>query len=469
MVVSPHFQDLFECLNESEVLHLPTLKEKALKINFTDSADEIHTVYKGQEPQLPFAASEVFQAPIHSWRRLTAVDEGCKAVYELSLDVKDSDLNFRPGDTIGIIPQNLQSEVDSVLKHLHIEHEAGRKYTILTDTSQKGTRIPPHVPIESTLRHVLTYCVDLRGILKKLFLLALSRYTKEANEKRILEYFSSKEGSVAYTTQILEKHICLLDIFKIFQSCKPPVELLLEYLPRLLPRPYSIANSNNERIIKICFSVICIGNNRKGLTTGWLEDIITEHYGNSIEEKMKNIDINDKKIKIPIYIRKNTNNFYLPDDIGTPIILIGPGTGIAPFIGFLEERQNVKANNPEANLGRTWLFFGCRNPNLDFIYEEELNNFISNGVLNKLCTSFSRYGNTENCYVQDAIKLNGEEVAKLLMQGARVYVCGDIKKMAESVREAIEECIATHGDEASAHDFVANMIKEKKYINDIWN
>lgn len=238
----------------------------------------------------------------------------------------------------------------------------------------------------------------------QLFLLALSRHTKDENERRILEYLCSKEGSVAYTTHILNKHISLTDIFTIFKTCKPPVEIILEHLPRLLPRPYSIVNRQCDKsIMKICFSVIDIGNNRKGLTTGWLEEILTKHSSEeiNIEEKIKNLSINnDLQRKIAIYLRKNINNFYLPDNLEIPIILVGPGTGVSPFIGFLQERRHLQRNNPEKKLGYAWLFFGCRNPKLDFIYEQELNDFVSEGILDKLTTSFSRCSDSEICYVQ---------------------------------------------------------------------
>ncbi|XP_045769327.1 methionine synthase reductase-like isoform X2 [Maniola jurtina] len=435
------------------------------------SHGEQKTVYKGQKPLLPFAASEVFHAPISGWRRLTAaVDKNYKIVYEINFDIKGSNLNFRPGDTIGVIPENSQSEVDCVIEHLDLKDVADCDYVLSIDSTQKSGRVPAHLPVESTLRHVLTHCVDLRGVLKKLFLLTLSKHTKDEKEKRILEYLCSKEGAIAYTTHIINKHTCLLDIFAIFPSCKPPVVVILENLPRLLPRPYSIANCD-ESSIKICFSVIDIGNNRKGLTTGWLERIIIRH-NSSIEEEMKNLNINISNIekKIPIYIRKNINDFRLPENLETPIILIGPGTGVSPFIGFLEERKYLYKVNPEVKMGYAWLFFGCRNPKLDFIYEKELDEFVLDGVLNKLTTSFSRCGNTENHYVQDAIHQNGEELTKLLLQGAHVYICGDIKKMAPSVKEAIVQCIAKYGDKANdAEQFVEDMIKEKRYILDIWN
>lgn len=243
--------------------------------------------------------------------------------------------------------------------------------------------------------------------LLQLFLLALSRHTKDENERRTLEYLCSKEGANAYTTHILNKYFCILDLFTTFKSCQPPVEVLLANLPRLLPRPYSIVNSglSNPNVIKICFSVNELANNRKGLVTGWLEIIINRK--SNIEDKLELLNINDDcstNDKVPIYIRKNMSGFTPPEDLGIPLILIGPGTGVAPFIGFLEERQHLKCEQPGLKLGEVWLFFGCRNPKLDFIYEKELNKFLENGIINKLNTSFSRIENgSENKYIQVGI------------------------------------------------------------------
>lgn len=234
--------------------------------------------------------------------------------------------------------------------------------------------------------------------------MALSKHTKDENERRILEYLCSKEGGAAYTTHIINKYFCILDLFATFKSCRPPVEVLLANLPRLLPRPYSIVNSGvrNSNVITICFSVNELANNRKGLVTGWLERIINSR--NSVEYKLETLNINDDhsmSFKVPIYIRKNMSGFTPPEDLGVPLILVGPGTGVSPFIGFLEERQHLKCEQPEIKPGTVWMFFGCRNPKLDFIYENELNRFMENGIINKLSTSFSRIGNGfENKYIQ---------------------------------------------------------------------
>lgn len=143
-------------------------------------------------------------------------------------------------------------------------------------------------------------------------------------------------------------------------------------------------------------------NNRKGLTTGWLENLILNEdlsLVNGIKNLSVSSDIYYSKERIPIFLRKNLNKFCLPRNLETPLILIGPGTGISPFIGFLEERENLKETNPDVKLGDVWLFFGCRNPKLDFIYEKELNRFLSRGILNKLFTAFSRVDDHETKYI----------------------------------------------------------------------
>ncbi|KPI95859.1 Methionine synthase reductase [Papilio xuthus] len=398
MVVLHNLQDVFLEASRQATLNLPTLKQNYLKIDF-GNFDIKETVYNGAEPSLPFAASSIINAGINNWKRLTADHEDCKAVYEVTFDVMGSNLNFRPGDTIGVIPRNPDKEISCVIDCLELSDVVDSCYIITVNSGQKAAKIPPHVPVKSTLRYVLTHCIDLRGVVKKLFLLALSRYTQDETEKKVLEYLCSKEGSISYTNYILNKNLCMLDLFEIFKTCKPPVEVILEHLPRLLPRPYSIVNSSliNPNEIKICFSVMNIGYNRKGLVTGWLESLINE----SLEDKMRNITITDKKEtmmdkKVSIYLRKNINQFSFPDKISRPMILIGPGTGVAPYIGFLEEQ--MKEEERDGHI--IWLFFGCRYPDLDFIYNDELHDFKDSGVLTKLTTVFSRFNDCEDKYIQ---------------------------------------------------------------------
>lgn len=234
----------------------------------------------------------------------------------------------------------------------------------------------------------------------QLFLLALSKYTKDENERKVLEYLCSKEGTTSYRTHILNKNLILMDIFKNFKTCKPPIEILLANLPRLLPRPYSIVNTglSEPNLIKICFSVMDIGNNRKGLTTGWLEQLINK--GSDIESEFKCLDINVKSSKIPIYVRKNMTGFSLPENLEKPMLFVGPGTGIAPYLGFLKEIEIYKTKNPAASIGNIWLYFGCRNANSDFIYKKELDEYLNKGILDRQCTAFSRMEDSKFKYIQ---------------------------------------------------------------------
>ncbi|XP_004925494.1 methionine synthase reductase isoform X2 [Bombyx mori] len=440
MVVIQSLRDTLQALPEKTVFTLPTLtKVISLKLEYR-VGDANTTIYNGPDPKLPFANSELFYATISQSRRLTACDQGCKDVYEITFDVKDSNFTFKAGDTIG----------------------------------NKESKIPTHVPVKSTLRQVLTDCLDLRCLLKKLFLLAISRYTKEDNERQVLEYLSSKEGSTAYKTHILNKQINILDIFTLFPSCKPPIEVLLSYLPKLLPRPYSIVNSylEDSNAIKICFSVMNLGNNRRGLTTGLLEDHILNKNIN-LEHSLNDLCLTDHKqrseFKVPIYMRKNISGFSLSENLETPLIFIGPGTGVAPFIGFLQEIEYAKKKNSKGKFGTVDLFFGCRNPELDFIYEKELKGFLSRNVLNSLNVSFSRVDNNEVKYVQDAVMNEGEKIAQLIKDGANIFVCGDVRTIAEQIKDVLIKCLTKYDNCLENHEkYIVQMEKDRRYIVDAW-
>lgn len=236
-------------------------------------------------------------------------------------------------------------------------------------------------------------------IIFQLFILALSRHTKCDTERRALEYLCSKEGVAAYTTHILNKNICLVDIFTIFKTCKPPIDILLANLPRLLPRPYSIVNSGlkDSSILKICFSVMTLENNRQGLATSWLETLLEL---DDFENRMCKLSLNSpNKERVPMYVRSNMVDFSLPPNISSHLIMIATGTGVAPFMGFLEERQMLMEST-QSEMGEAWLFFGCRNPDLDYLYEGELGQYEDSNVLNKCITAFSRVKNVEARRVQ---------------------------------------------------------------------
>ncbi|CAH1636357.1 unnamed protein product [Spodoptera littoralis] len=472
MVVLNAFEDIIAKLQEIDKLSLPGFKQSPLKVCY-NSDNSTETSYDGLGPPLPFATSKIFDADILTWKRLTASNGDCKAVYEITLDVEDSKFTFKAGDTIGIIPQNDDSDIDFIVSHLNLASTVDLPVSITVDSSTKGNKLPIHIPAKSTLRHVLKYCVELRSLLKKAFLLSLSKYTEDDKERKILEYLCSKEGATAYSTHVLNKSLCILDIFSIFKTCKPPIEVLLGNLSRLLPRPYSIVNSGlkNNHVMKICFSVMT-NNNRKGLTTGWLERLLLNEEI-TLENGLKNMSISKEsqnKRKVSIYLRKNFSMFCLPESLEKPLILIGPGTGVSPFIGFLEERELLKESNQDVKFGDVYLYFGCRNPKLDFIYEEELKDFLAKGTLTKLFTAFSRV-DSENKYIQDALIESGKEVVQLIKEGAHVYISGDLNTMAVEVKEILVNCLVEYGDMTSeeAKTKISHMQKHHQYVVDAWS
>lgn len=236
-------------------------------------------------------------------------------------------------------------------------------------------------------------------------------------------------------------------------SCKPAIDHLLELLPRLQPRFYSISSSSRVHKDRIHITAVVVeyttktGRINKGVATTWLQPMTPG-------------------AKVPCFVRRS--QFRLPNRPQTPVIMIGPGTGLAPFRGFIQERAWQKEEGKE--VGETHLFFGCRHQAKDYIYREELEKFVSDGVLT-LHTAFSRDGPTK-IYVTDRMRENAEDIWKLIGdQGAHLYVCGDAKMMAKDVRNLIVEICQTHGSMTSeeADNYVKKMEQQKRYSADVWS
>ena len=240
-------------------------------------------------------------------------------------------------------------------------------------------------------------------------------------------------------------------------TCKPAIDHLLELLPRLQPRFYSISSSSRVHKDRVHITAVVVEymtkteRLNKGVATTWLKPMIPN--GDSVS-------------KVPCFIRRS--QFRLPNRPQTPVIMIGPGTGLAPFRGFIQERAWQKEEGKA--VGETHLFFGCRHQNKDYIYKEELEKFAEDGVLT-LHTAFSRDG-PNKVYVTDKMRENSESLWKLIgEQGAHLYVCGDAKMMAKDVRNLIVEVSEKHGNMSreEADNFVKKMEQQKRYSADVWS
>lgn len=329
-----------------------------------------------------------------------------------------------------------------------------RKISIeLTAGSKK--KLPNFLPQHTSVRRCLRECLDLHSIPKKLLLRSLMEYLMDDHEKRILAILCSKEGAAEYSERILSAGMMFLDILRLFQSWnKIPFNLLLEHLPRLLPRPYSIANSplKNRSDLKIWFSL----NEPPGVTTRMLQNMIREAEKNA-------------NPLVPIYLRQSNTFRYTKNEMNDPVILIASGVGVSPFLGFLEHRDEIQKLERGVQLARAELLFGCRYEN-ESLCKEILTHHLRAGSLNDLKESFSRDAGAKCKYVQDQIKSDATSIINpLLKYNCRIFVCGS-GSMVQDVRKTIQNCLIDSFSYTSteADNFIQTLIKDKRYIEDTW-
>src|SRR5438105_4977585 len=234
-----------------------------------------------------------------------------------------------------------------------------------------------------------------------------------------------------------------------FTGVRPHPEAFVEALEPLQPRLYSISSSHNATPGKLSLTVDCVRyvvgkRKRLGVTSTFLA------------ERIKPGD------QVKVYVQKS-HGFALPQDPKTPIVMIGPGTGIAPFRAFLLDRKATGAP------GKNWLFFGHQRSDCDFFYADELNAMKTSGLLTRLSLAWSRDG-SKKFYVQDRMREVGRELWTWLAEGAHVYVCGDAKRMAKDVERALVDIVAQFGARSTdeAVSFVAELKKKGRFQQDVY-
>uniref|UniRef100_A0A8D0G5V9 Methionine synthase reductase n=1 Tax=Sphenodon punctatus TaxID=8508 RepID=A0A8D0G5V9_SPHPU len=447
-------------------LNIPALPPEYIDVQFQDSAS--------QDPSLSSLNSDstVFQVPVTKAVQLTKED-AIKTALLLEVDISKTMFSYQPGDAFGVICPNNSSEVEELLRRLGLaeKKECFACLKIKKDTKKKGAAQPHYIPERSTVKFILTWCLEIRAVPKKAFLRALVEYTCDAGEKRRLQELCSKQGASDYNGFIRNLNICLLDLLQTFSSCKPPLSLLIEHLPKLQARFYSAASSDLFQPGKLCFIFnimefpSCPGRpvSRKGVCTGWLAELVAP--------MLQKITF----FAISIYARP-TNTFQLPPDPSVPFIMVGPGTGVSPFIGFLQHRKKLQEEHEDWKFGETWLFFGCRHQDRDYLFREELRQFVENGTLTHLKVCFSRDStaaadDAPPKYVQDNIRLFSKEVTRILLnERGCFYVCGDVKNMAKDVNDALVDVLSTEAgvDKLEAMKTLATLRENKQYLQDIW-
>ncbi|XP_038144975.1 methionine synthase reductase isoform X2 [Cyprinodon tularosa] len=459
-------------LSESS-LNVPALPSPFLQVTFQE-ADVVEQTFE------PLHRETLHQVPISKAVQLSKGDS-VKTAILLELDISGCpSMNYQPGDSLDIFCPNRAEEVDQLLHRLGLQSQQNHRVqiTLREDTKKKGAQVPSHIPQSISLLLLLTWCLEIRSVPKKAFLRALVEHTSDTTQKRRLQELCSKQGAADYNLFVRDPSLSVLELLAAFPSCSPPLSLLIELLPKLQPRPYSAASSllRHPGKFHFVFSVVefpaCSGRptGGRGLCTGWLFDIVNPSLVFPVQTEASS---SPALPKIHVSLRPNCS-FRPPSDPSVPVIMIGPGTGVAPFIGFLQQRQEERKEKPEAQFGETWLFFGCRYRDRDYLFREELENFVTSGTLNHLKVCFSREDRKdeeEPRYVQHNLLLCRQRVTDILLrQNGYIYVCGDAKNMAKDVNDTLLEMIKAElqVDQLEAMKTLAGLREEKRYLQDIW-
>ncbi|KFP73436.1 Methionine synthase reductase, partial [Acanthisitta chloris] len=457
-------------------LNIPALPPEYIEVQFQDT--------HGENPHLSSLIPEgtTFEVPVTKAVQLTRGD-AIKTALLLELDIADTVFDYQPGDAFCVMCPNNASEVEELLHILGLS-ERGDDFVcvkVKQGTKKKGASRPQHIPERSTLKFILTWCLEIRAIPKKAFLRALVECTSDEGEKRRLQELCSRQGASDYAHFIRDSNVCLLDLLHAFPSCKPSINLLIEHLPKLQARSYSVSSSNLYQPGKLCFvfSVVefpaCPARPvaRKGVCTGWLAELVApllHPSKNALDTKRESSSTE----KISIFPRPS-NTFHLPADPSVPFMMVGPGTGISPFIGFLQHRQKLREEHPDWEFGETWLFFGCRHQDRDYL--DELRCFLENGTLTHLKVCFSRDSSTAEVappkYVQDVIRLYANEWRNPLLSIFLIFFLffSDKKNMADGVSDAVVDILSMEMevDRLEAMKILAMLREAKQYLQDVWS
>ncbi len=373
-----------------------------------------------------FSKKNPFPAPILRNENLNA--EGSqRETYHLEFSLADSGLEYEVGDALGVYPRNPEALVDEILSNLPFK---------ATD------EVPLPGSGEATLRDALINNYDIRSI-----------------NKRFLQGWQQRSGS-PYLRSLVEADdkaayddFCwgrdLIDLITDHPADFSDAEEFVGVLKKLQPRLYSISSSPNAHPGEVHLTVAIVRyhshyRDRGGVCSTYLSD-------------------RSEGVQPGVFVHSN-KAFRLPEDKDRPVVMVGPGTGIAPFRAFLEERQVSGAK------GANWLFFGNPHESQDYLYKDELEQMQKDGVLNKLDLAFSR-DQAEKIYVQDRMLENGKELWKWLSDDkGSFYVCGDASRMAKDVDAALQSIAQEHGglSEEAAKEFFSNLKKEKRYCRDVY-
>merc|ERR1740124_513006 len=442
-----------------------------------------------------------------------------KRVIELTLSLPDdSSLEYKPGDSIGLIASNTPAATQFVLNMLNTKHGVLPTMKISVDSGEP-------MSVKQVINDRLDLCSTIKS---KRILACLAQLATDKHEALALRLLASKEpkGEDMFRKYIDEQRRNVVDILQEFPSCQcVTLSDLLAVIPSITPRYYSICSSPLEKeesgalTLNIVFSVVDF------MTSAILADVRKRRVGGLVTSHLETVcapllcQSHSKEDRSPMFnphvriFPKPSSDFHLPSQLTKPLILIGPGTGIAPFMGFLEHRKaeisaldaslaakvategtwrgnytfdknDLSVSTQDASglsvgndyrsnqqVGEVDVYFGCRHSDHDWLFKNEMECLEKEGVITKLNVSFSREGGgTKKVYVQDKMKSNADRLAHLVMDDdAVVFICGDGNKMAKDVKNTLVDIIAERMSKTSSDELNTVHLEAKQYIERFFN
>jgi sulfite reductase (NADPH) flavoprotein alpha-component len=416
------------------VAHIP-IRANGNTTHTNGTATPPKVLYAPQEPPVerpkatvlynrdnPFPARVVQVTPLNG-------EDSEKDVRSVILDLGGSGLTYEVGDALGIYPENRADLVEDILEALGATGEE----PVVTPES----RIVP-------MRIALTLAYDITRVSEDFLMLLAETAGDEEEAKRLQELAEADAEDWLMGRDVL-------DVLHHFRSIHAAPSEIVASLSPLQPRLYSIASSQKAYPDQVHLTVGVVryeANNRlrNGVASTFLADFVNLKPGQ----------------KVSIFVHP-APGFRLPEDGNVPVIMVGPGTGIAPFRAFLQERRAKGAT------GKNWLFFGDQHEHCDFLYREELDAHLSDGSLVRLDTAFSR-DQAEKIYVQNRMLQYAAEIWNWLEEDGHFYVCGDAKRMAKDVDNALQQIVAEQGkmSAGAAKEYVQGLVKAQRYQRDVY-
>jgi sulfite reductase (NADPH) flavoprotein alpha-component len=370
----------------------------------------------------PYTKEAPLTATLSVNQKITGRDSD-KDVRHLEIELGDSGLRYQPGDALGIWFENDPQLVQEIVELLWLKGDE------IVEVNDKK------LSLSEALQHHIELTQNTTPIIEK--------YAALCRDEHLTGLLADKPALQQYA-----QTVPFADMVR-----RAPTELdaqqLVDLLRPLTPRLYSIASSQAETETEVHITVGVVrydidGRPRSGGASGFLADRLEE----------------DGEVKVFI---EHNDNFRLPANPETPVIMIGPGTGIAPFRAFIQQRDNDGAT------GKNWLFFGNPHFTDDFLYQVEWQRYVKDGLLTHISLAWSR-DQAEKVYVQDKLREQGAEVWQWLQEGAHVYVCGDANRMAKDVEQALLEIIAKYGvmDLETADEYLSELRLDRRYQRDVY-